>query len=284
MAVRFFLTLSLVLYLSPFILGFSDNDIKTWCSQTPHPQPCEYLLSHNKNPIPIKQKSQFFHISTQLALDRAMHAQTNLFSLGSKCENPRAKAAWDDCLELYDHTISKLNTTINPITNCTQEDTQTWLSTALTNLETCREGFAELGESNFLPLMSNNVSKLISNTLSINHVPYNPQPTYKDGFPTWVNPGNRKLLQSTTPTANLVVAKDGSGNYKTVTEAITAASKRSGTARYVIYVKAGTYKENVVIKSTNIMLMGDGIGKTIITGSKSVGGGSTTFNSATVGK
>ena len=132
--------------------------------------------------------------------------------------------------------------------------------------------------------MSNNVSKLISNALSINHVPYNPQPAYKDGFPTWVNPGNRKLLQSTTPTANLVVAKDGSGNYKTVTEAITAASKRSGTARYVIYVKAGTYKENVVIKSTNIMLMGDGIGKTIITGSKSVGGGSTTFNSATVGK
>ncbi|KAJ8421015.1 hypothetical protein Cgig2_001778 [Carnegiea gigantea] len=31
----------------------------------------------------------------------------------------------------------------------------------------------------------------------------------------------------------------------------------------------------------NIMLVGDGMGKTIITGSKSVGGGSTTFNSAT---
>ena len=121
MAVRFFFTLSLVLYLSPFLLGYSGSDIKTWCSQTPHPQPCEDLLSHNKNLIPITQKSQFFHISTQLALDQAMHAQTNLFSLGSKCENPRAKAAWDDCLELYDHTIRKLNTTINPSTNCTQE-------------------------------------------------------------------------------------------------------------------------------------------------------------------
>jgi hypothetical protein len=30
--------------------------------------------------------------------------------------------------------------------------------------------------------------------------------------------------------------------------------------------------------------VGDGIGKTIITGSKSVGGGATTFNSATLGK
>jgi pectinesterase len=52
----------------------------------------------------------------------------------------------------------------------------------------------------------------------------------------------------------------------------------------VIYVKAGTYKENVEIKLKNIMLVGDGIGKTIITGSKSVGGDATTFNSATLGK
>jgi pectinesterase len=32
------------------------------------------------------------------------------------------------------------------------------------------------------------------------------------------------------------------------------------------------------------MLVGDGLKNTIITGSRSVGGGSTTFNSATVGK
>ncbi|KAJ1413591.1 Pectinesterase, catalytic [Sesbania bispinosa] len=43
-----------------------------------------------------------------------------------------------------------------------------------------------------------------------------------------------------------------------------------------------TYNEQVEIKAKNIMLVGDGIGKTIITGSKSVGGGTTTFRSATV--
>lgn len=53
--------------------------------------------------------------------------------------------------------------------------------------------------------------------------------------------------------------------------------------RYVIYVKAGTYNENVEVgqKVKNVMVVGDGIGKTIVTGSKSVGGGSTTFKSAT---
>ncbi|KAH0980497.1 hypothetical protein GBA52_007674 [Prunus armeniaca] len=284
MPIRFHSTLFLVLYLFPITFGYSPNDAKTWCSQTPHPKLCEDFLSHNPTTTPIKEKSQFFKISTQLALDRAIHAQTNMYSLGSKFQNAHEKTAWDDCLELFDFTIQKLNKTVNPITKCTQDDSQTWLSTALTNLETCREGFADLGVSNnyIFPSMSNNVSNLISNTLAINKAPYTSQPNYKNGFPTWVKPGDRKLLQSSSAKADVVVAKDGSGNYKTISEAVSAASKRKGSARYVIYVKAGTYKENVQIKSKNIMLRGDGIGKTIITGSKSVGGGSTTFNSATV--
>ncbi|KAK3195039.1 hypothetical protein Dsin_026349 [Dipteronia sinensis] len=146
---------------------------------------------------------------------------------------------------------------------CTQVDKQTWLSTALTNLGTCRTGFVELGVSdNLLPLMSNNVSKLISNALSLNKTP---------------SPASR---------ANIVVAKDGSGNFKTIKEAVTAASKRSGTGRYVIYIKSGTYNENIELgtKPKNIMFLGDGMGKTIVTGSRSVVGGSTTFKSATVGK
>ncbi|KAJ9680732.1 hypothetical protein PVL29_019909 [Vitis rotundifolia] len=222
----------------------------------------------------------------QLALERALRAESNTVSLGSKCRNELEKTAWSDCLKLYEYTILRLNKTVDPNTKCSQVDAQTWLSTALTNLETCQAGFIELGVSDYLlPLMSNNVSKLISNTLSLNKVPYT-EPSYKEGFPTWVKPGDRKLLQSSSPAsqANIVVAKDGSGDYTTIKAAVSAASKRSGTGRYVIYVKAGTYNENIEIgaKLKNIMLLGDGIGKTIITGSKSVGGGSTTFNSATV--
>jgi pectinesterase len=276
------------LFLSPTIFAYPAEDVKIWCSQTPHPQPCEYFLSHNPSKTPIKQKSDFLKLSKQLALERGSKALDHVFSLGLKCRNAREKAAWADCLELYQQTISRLNKTLNPSATCTQTDAQTWLSTALTNLETCRTGFIELGVSDYvLPLMSNNVSKLISNTLAINNVnvPYG-EPNYKEGFPTWVKGGDRKLLQSSSPAsqANIVVAKDGSGNYKTIKEAVAAASKRSGSGRYVIYVKTGTYKENVEIKLKNIMLVGDGIGKTIITGSKSVGGGATTFNSATLGK
>lgn len=80
-----------------------------------------------------------------------------------------------------------------------------------------------------------------------------------------------------------MVAKDGSAKYTIVSAAINAAPK-SSSGMYVIYVKSGVYNEQVEIKAKNIMLVGDGIGKTIIIGSKSVGGGITTFRSATVGK
>ncbi|XWS45907.1 hypothetical protein CRYUN_Cryun14cG0019600 [Craigia yunnanensis] len=282
----FLLVFLVSLFLFPVVFGYKTNDVRSWCSKTPNPQPCEYFLNHDPKNTPIKDESDFLKISMQLALERATRAQNNTYSLGSKCRNEHEKAAWADCLNLYELTILRLNKTCDSSTKFNKDDAQTWLSTALTNLETCRTGFIELGVPDYLlPMMSNNVSKLISNTLALNKAPYK-EPSYKDGFPTWVKPGDRKLLQSSSPasTANIVVAQDGSGNYKTIKDAISAASKRSGSGRYVIYVKAGTYKENVEIgtKLKNIMLVGDGIGKTIITGSKSVGGGSTTFNSATV--
>lgn len=196
-------------------------------------------------------------------------------------------AAFDDCLKLYDYTINRLKKTVDPDKKYSQADIQTWLSAALTDLETCQTGFIELGVTkNVLPLMHSNVSFLIANTLAMNKGK-DTKPTYKGSFPTWVSPGDRKLLQaSSSPgdNADIVVAQDGSGQYKTVTAGVTAAKSKSGSGRLVIYVKAGTYNENVEISSKNIMLVGDGIGKTIITGSRSVGGGSTTFNSATVGK
>lgn len=84
-----------------------------------------------------------------------------------------------------------------------------------------------------------------------------------------------------------MVASDGSGDFKTVKAALVAAAqRRRGSGRFVIHIKGGVYRENVEIgwKTKNIMLVGDGLRRTIITGSRSVGGGSTTFNSATVGK
>lgn len=104
-------------------------------------------------------------------------------------------------------------------------------------------------------------------------------------WPEWLSAGDRRLLQSSSVTPNVVVAADGSGNFRTVAAAVAAAPEKS-SKRYVIRIKAGVYRENVEVpkKKTNIMFMGDGRRNTIITGSRNVVDGSTTFKSATVGK
>ncbi len=104
-------------------------------------------------------------------------------------------------------------------------------------------------------------------------------------FPGWMRAADRRLLQTVKPTPNAVVAQDGSGQYKTIQAAVNAA-KTGTNSRWVIYVKAGTYSEQVTIgkSAKNLMLYGDGAGLTILTGSKNVAGGSTTFLSATLGK
>jgi pectinesterase len=85
---------------------------------------------------------------------------------------------------------------------------------------------------------------------------------------------------------NAVVARDNSGKYTSIQKAVSAAPKNSKT-RWVIYVKAGVYYEQVQIPSgtTNLYLVGDGIGRTVITGNRNVGCncGVTTFQSATLG-
>lgn len=110
-----------------------------------------------------------------------------------------------------------------------------------------------------------------------------------DGFPSWVSNANRRrLLQTSTDDGGIsagalvVVAQDGSGNYTTITDAINAAPNKSADT-YVIYATAGVYQENIEVpkSKTNIMLVGDGIDATVITGNRSVVDGWTTFNSAT---
>ncbi|CAI5477250.1 unnamed protein product [Closterium sp. Yama58-4] len=82
------------------------------------------------------------------------------------------------------------------------------------------------------------------------------------------------------PRINAIVAKDGSGTHKTLKAAIASAPSK-GT--FVIFIKAGVYTEQILFDNQGIVLVGEGMGKTIITNNKNVVGGSTTFNSATIG-
>ncbi|KAG0469945.1 hypothetical protein HPP92_016047 [Vanilla planifolia] len=107
--------------------------------------------------------------------------------------------------------------------------------------------------------------------------------TTSEGVPEWMSVEDRRLIEAAAVVPHVTVAADGSGDYRTITEAVAAAPVKS-SKRYVIRIMAGTYKENVEVpkKKTNIMFVGDGRTKTVITGSRSVAGGWTTFRTATL--
>ncbi|WVZ82171.1 hypothetical protein U9M48_029463 [Paspalum notatum var. saurae] len=98
------------------------------------------------------------------------------------------------------------------------------------------------------------------------------------------NSGNTGQPPAAAAATVITVAKDGTGDFRTVGEAVAAAPSYSRT-RTVIRVKAGTYEENVEVPpyKTNIAVVGEGRDTTVITGSRSAADGWTTFRSATFG-
>lgn len=66
------------------------------------------------------------------------------------------------------------------------------------------------------------------------------------------------------PVPNLVVDGKGGGDYTTIKAAI-AAIPSNFEGKFVIYIKEGTYKEKLLLRQANVVLVGDGADKTIIT-------------------
>ncbi|KAF7146894.1 hypothetical protein RHSIM_Rhsim03G0168600 [Rhododendron simsii] len=270
--------------LSPIHSSANWGALNWWCDKTPYPKPCKYYLGQDGNHFVSTSKNDFRNLATKLALEWSLNGLTYIKWFGLASCSERERGAWTDCLKLYESTIVQLNHTLDESMNHDDFDVQTWLSAALTNLDTCQNGFTELGVTdNVFSLKNNNVSKLISNSLAINNTTARHQITYRERFPSWVSSGDRRLLQSKRLVPDFVVAQDGLGDFVTIKEAIDASINMSYWGRFVIYVKSGIYSENIEVglDMENIMLIGDGWRSTIVAGNRSHVGGYSTFDSAT---
>ncbi|KAK4753216.1 hypothetical protein SAY87_022014 [Trapa incisa] len=90
-------------------------------------------------------------------------------------------------------------------------------------------------------------------------------------------------LETAKAKADLIVAKDGSGKYKTINEALEDIPKKSNKT-FVLYIKEGIYHEQVQFNKslTHLVVIGDGPTKTRITFNKNFVDGTPTFKTATV--
>ncbi|CAH9088766.1 unnamed protein product [Cuscuta europaea] len=226
----------------------------------------------------------------------------------------RLSTAISDCLDLLDFSAEELswtihhwggkksNSTVGIGTGNMSADLRTWLTAALSNQDTCLQGFDATNGTvkKFVERPIKQVTAAVRHILAAvesvppvknNSVRGRPTPKPAGGrkllstpeFPEWLKPNDRKLLQSVEFTPDAVVALDGTGNFTSIMDAVSAVNNSVSDRRYVIHVKKGVYRENVEIgkKKWNIMMIGDGKGNTIISGNRSFIDGWTTFRSAT---
>lgn len=202
------------------------------------------------------------------------------------------RVAWSDCAKLYGLAELRLARILENGERCNHEDALAWLSGALTSHRTCSDGLGERGvdEARYLPL-SQNLTEVLNEALALyakkTNVPRPKGPSQVQRRPRFDKyRGHLVSWNQANWTADIVVAKDGSGNYGTITEAVDALpgiTRSRGGNRVVVYVKAGVYDEKVEIKShiKNVMFVGDGMDKTVVTGHRNFMDGDSIFSSAT---
>nr|XP_043633684.1 pectinesterase-like [Erigeron canadensis] len=254
----------------------TNSTINGWCTRTPHYQTCDHYVAQRNTSNATLTLDQFLDTTVQAAIEEAQVVLKLAQEIESKYPNVPGKSLWGSCVDYFDGIVFTLNTVLDKtLGQPTLLDAQTWLSAGLAYINLCEKGFELIHKTeSMLPLLSTNLTQLILNSLAISVA----NDTHHD-TPSFVHWNcseeliNRLPMKEEKP--NAVVAQDGSGDFKTIQDAVDAAGyggRRS--KRYVIYVKAGVYEEHVDIPNAvkYIKMFGDGINKTIITGDRHAGG------------
>ncbi|KAG8390783.1 hypothetical protein BUALT_Bualt01G0119300 [Buddleja alternifolia] len=204
-----------------------------------------------------------------------------------KLDGPGHDSGLADCVKLYEEAEPRLARLVMR-DDWSHDDAVTWLSAALASHATCLDGLRDTGLF-FEARRAEDLTSVIRNALAT----YGAKRSQRAKRTALRRPGSnqaRGLLASwdaAASTADFVVAQDGSGNYRTINEAVSALARLGNNRpeRSVIYVKSGVYKEKVEIgrDMKNVMFVGDGMDKTVVTGNQNVQDGASTISSATFG-
>ncbi|XP_060171463.1 pectinesterase-like [Lycium barbarum] len=259
----------------------SSKSVEAMCQPTQYKETCEKSLNSAKNTSDPKELiKQAFDSS----INEIASSIKNSAPFKEAANDPRTKDALKICDEVLDRSIEEIKRSFskidsNDLNKLIKEyiyDVRSWLSSAVTFEETCIDAFAnttgDTGEKmkNLLKTaneLSSVALEIISN--------FEEQMVGLQGLGITnrrlltVEAGNRKLLQVSSLKPNVVVAQDGSGQHKSINEALKTVPPNNAQP-YVIFIKAGIYNEIVQVTNTmaNVVFIGEGPTKTKITGNK----------------
>ncbi|EOY27391.1 Pectinesterase 3 [Theobroma cacao] len=286
--------------------------LKTVCSVTQYPTSCFSSLSSMASSN-TSDPEILFKLSLEVAINELSKLSQYPSKLQAETNNTQVKSALQVCGTLFEDALDRLTDSATSLevgqgqrllSASKINDLKTWLSTTITDQETCLDALEELNTTKHfnatlleeVKAAMQNSSEYASNSLAIvakilSLLPDFNIPIHRrllgfqetgSEFPDWVSPTERRLLQDSNPTPNVVVAQDGSGDVLTINDAVKLVGKKN-ESRFVIYVKEGKYVENVILDKHqwNVMIYGDGKTKTIISGSLNFVDGTPTFATAT---
>ncbi|GKV31456.1 hypothetical protein SLEP1_g40141 [Rubroshorea leprosula] len=288
-------------------ISTSTKAIKALCQSVDYKKTCESSL--NAAAPNTTDPKELIRVGFQVAIAEIKKAMKNSTTLKEVEADPMAKQALDNCQELMDYAIQDLKNSFEQLgafdftkMDDYLEDLKVWMSGSINYQQTCLDGFdnttGNAGKKmkeilrTSQHLTSNGLAMVteLSNILGNLGFPGFSSSGQRrlltqDGMPSWVSAGQRRLFEGTPATIkpDVIVAKDGSGKYKTVNESLQDIPK-NGNKTFVIYIKKGVYDEIIKLgkSQTNVMFLGDGPTKTKITGRLNWIDGTSTYRTATV--
>ncbi|XP_065860170.1 putative pectinesterase/pectinesterase inhibitor 28 [Euphorbia lathyris] len=287
-------------------ISTSKKSIQSICQPTDYKQTCEQSLT--KVAGNATSPNQLVMAGFEAAIKALEKAIENSTTVRDAAKDPMSKQALANCKILMKTAIKDLRVSIKQVgdfdlTKLDEllDNLKIWLSATITYQQTCINGFdnttGKAGEkmkgilltssqlsSNGLAMVAGLSSVLGDFNLSI-ITGRKLLSTNMAAEPMWLSPARKRLLAATPATIkpDITVAQDGSGQFKTIDEAIKKIPDFR-TKPFVVYVKAGVYKEKITFKraATHVMLIGDGPTKTKITGNASFASGVSPIMTATV--
>lgn len=256
-------------------ISHSEKAIKMVCSSTDYQETCkntlEKAMKGNQSQAQLKE---LIKIAIKAAGDEIIAAfdKTEKF----KFESPEEKGAFEDCKKLFEDAIEELDLSASSINGDIKKlssktgDLNSWLSAVISYQQTCIDGFPEGKLKSDMKKSLQMADELTSNSLAIisqlstflsnfgvsRHLlaekPSKPFNLEEDGFARWMSTEERRMLKGNPgnkPTPNVTVAKDGSGQFKTINEALVAIpEKYSGRYSHIKICPSIHYTSKLVVQ------------------------------------
>ncbi|XP_022867865.1 probable pectinesterase/pectinesterase inhibitor 51 [Olea europaea var. sylvestris] len=281
----------------------SDNIIREACKASRYPPTCEASLVQSNHVPPDATILQVIQSAMWVSAQNLEKAKSMVREiLDASIGNQNRLNAAKTCLEVLHYSEYRMALTNDALPRGKIKDARAWMSAVLVFQYDCWSalkyvnGTSQIGKTmaflNSLIRLSSNALGMMVNYDNFGEKTrsWGPPKTERDGFWEGRSGSSGSEFVGGVPKGlkpDVTVCNGGRCHYKAIQDAVNAVPKNAGVGnRFVIWIKAGVYEEmvRVPLEKKNVVFLGDGMGKTVITGSMNAGQpGMSTYNSATVG-